>query len=138
MTRSLVMGCLMALTMNAVAQTNRVDQIRPDAPDLAPFGDYDIGVRTLQFTNPDQPDIVNTVNGEDSPRYDRTLTVELWYPADLAAGQEPGGEYRAPTRNTEITATLYGTAVRDAAPRYEQAPFPLVIISHGYPGNRFL
>ena len=138
MTRSLLVSCLMVLTLNTAAQTNRIDQIRPDAPDLAPFGDYDIGVRTLQFTNPDQPDIVNTVSGEDSPRYDRTLTVELWYPADLAAGQAPGGEYQAPTRNTEITATLYGSAVRDAAPLSDAQPFPLVIISHGYPGNRFL
>jgi predicted dienelactone hydrolase len=28
--------------------------------------------------------------------------------------------------------------VRDAAPRDGDAPFPLVIISHGYPGNRYL
>ncbi|MEO0904101.1 MAG: alpha/beta fold hydrolase, partial [Pseudomonadota bacterium] len=34
-------------------------------------------------------------------------------------------------------ATLVGQAARDAAPDTD-ATFPLVIISHGYPGNRFL
>jgi predicted dienelactone hydrolase len=32
--------------------------------------------------------------------------------------------------------TLSGRAARDAAPA--EGEFPLVIISHGYPGNRFL
>ena len=34
-------------SFNATAQSNRVDIIRHDAPELAQFGDYDIGVRTL-------------------------------------------------------------------------------------------
>ena len=36
--------------------------------------------------------------------------------------------------------TLHGRATRDAAPLLdsEEDPFPLVIISHGYPGNRYL
>ena len=35
-------------------------------------------------------------------------------------------------------ATLYGKAVRDAAVEKPASRYPLVIISHGYPGNRFL
>jgi predicted dienelactone hydrolase len=31
-----------------------------------------------------------------------------------------------------------GRALRDAAPDLKQAPFPLVIVSHGYPGSRVL
>src|SRR4029077_342493 len=41
-------------------------------------------------------------------------------------------------RDPAITATLHGQAVRDAAPLTTEAPFPVVIISHGYPGNRYL
>ena len=37
-----------------------------------------------------------------------------------------------------MVATLHGTAVRDAAPASPPAPLPLVILSHGYPGNRYL
>ncbi len=43
-----------------VAQENRIDTVRPDAPELASFGDYDIGVRTLEFVDPDRIDILNT------------------------------------------------------------------------------
>lgn len=42
------------------------------------------------------------------------------------------------TRDPSIHATLSGQAVRGAAPQLESVPFPLVVISHGYPGNRFL
>ena len=100
---------------------------------------YDIGVRTMQVTDKNRPDILNTKEGGPTARYDRTLTLEVWYPATLAAGQKPGGEYRAITRDPAITATL----LRQGRPRRRaaddgRARFPLVIISHGYPGNRFL
>ena len=79
-----------------------------------------------------------TKEGGPTARYDRTLTLEVWYPAALAAGQKAGGDYHVITRDPAITATLHGQAVRDAAPLTSEAPFPLVIISHGYPGNRYL
>src|SRR6185503_3121730 len=61
-----------------------------------------------------------------------------WYPAALAAGQRPGGDYRVITRDPSVMATLHGRAVRDAGVLKASSPYPLVIISHGYPGNRFL
>ena len=127
------------------AQNNRIDTVSPSAPELAAYGPMTIGVRTIQVTDTNRPDILNTKEGAPTARYDRTLTLEVWYPAMLAAGQKPGGEYKVITRDPAVTATLYGQAVRDAAPRPRQgtgvpAPggYPLVIISHGYPGNRFL
>lgn len=129
---------LLGITPSALAQQNRIDTIRPDAPELARFGDYDIGVRTLQFVDADRIDILKTERGGENAVYDRSLTVEVWYPARLGTGQPAGGEYRAITRNPAITATLHGTAVRDAEPNRADARYPLVIISHGYPGNRFL
>ena len=85
-----------------------------------------------------RPDILNTKAGEAPRRYDRPLTLEVWYPASLGPGQNAGGDYRAITRDPAVTATLHGQAVRDAAPLTSRAAFPLVIISHGYPGNRYL
>ena len=126
------------IATGALAQTNRIDTVTPSAPELAPYGKYAIGVRTLQVTDRNRADILNTQEGGATATYDRTLTLEVWYPAMLAAGQKPGGDYRAITRDPAITATLHGQAVRDAAPLAGVAAFPLVIISHGYPGNRYL
>ncbi|HEX4348165.1 MAG TPA: hypothetical protein VHZ73_11375, partial [Vicinamibacterales bacterium] len=99
---------------------------------------YSIGVRTIQVTDRNRPDILKTVEGGPIVRDDRTLTLEVWYPATLAAGQKPEGTYHVFTRDPSITADLHGKAVRDAAPSLMSAPYPLVIVSHGYPGNRFL
>jgi len=129
------------LTMNFVAsnaQVNRIDIIRPDAPSLAAYGDYDIGVRTIVVTDLGRVDVLNTQRGSEVAIYDRSLTVEVWYPAQLASGQSRGGEYLAITRNPEIIARLSGQAVRDAVPDTSAGAFPLVVISHGYPGNRYL
>src|SRR4051794_26652464 len=127
-----------ALAGSALAQSNRIDTVTPSAPELAAYGRYAIGVRTVQATDRNRPDILSTKEGSPTARYDRTLTLEVWYPASLAATQKPGGDYHAITRDPAVTATLHGQAVRDAAPLTTEPPFPLVIISHGYPGNRYL
>lgn len=114
---------------------NRIDIVRPDAPELAAFGEHKIGVTTMSFTNPDQIDVVNTTETGEPPRYDRTFTVELWYPA--VESTVPGGTYTAIMRDGVATAELNGQAARNAAPDTSET-FPLVVISHGYPGNRFL
>ena len=116
------------------AQQNRIDTVTPAAPELAAYGPLDIGVRTIQVTDKNRPDILNIKDGGPIVRYDRTLTLEVWYPAALAAGQKPGGEYRVITRDPSVMATLHGQAVRDSGVLKAAAPYPLVIISHGYPG----
>jgi predicted dienelactone hydrolase len=137
MKNALLVLLLTSLASAASAQTNRIDVVRPDAPELAAFGPHDIGVRTLVVTDRNRPDVLKARAGEPVPRYDRSLTVEVWYPATLAPGQVPGTRYTTITRNPDIMATLTGRAVRDAAPS-DGGPYPLVIISHGYPGNRYL
>ena len=117
---------------------NHIDSVRSDAPSLAPYGSFNIGVKTLTLSNPNQLDIAKAVSGTPTPTYNRPLTVEVWYPAKLAAGQAPSGEYRAMTRDGKTVVSLYGKAVRDAAADGSAGPYPLLIISHGYPGNRFL
>lgn len=129
-----VIGIAATMFTQPAAAENRIDRIRPDAPALAAYGPYPIGVRTLEFTNPGQIDIVNTKDGEQ-PIYDRKITVEAWYPA--AAGTAPGGTYTAYLRDGVTEVTLHGQAARDAVPATGEK-FPLIVISHGYPGNRFL
>ena len=114
---------------------NRIDTVRPDAPELAAFGAHKIGVTTMTFTNPNQVDVVNTDDTGEPPIYDREMTVELWYPA--TDDTVPGGTYTALIRDGVTETTLTGQAARDAAPD-TSATYPLVVISHGYPGNRFL
>lgn len=115
---------------------NQIDFIHPYSPELAMQGDFDIGVQTMELVNPDQVDILNTEVDGETAFYDRPLTVEVWYPASTD-GADPT-PYIVGTRDVDIDATLIGRAVRDAEPDMSAGPYPLIIISHGYPGNRFL
>jgi predicted dienelactone hydrolase len=140
-----LLGAAALLAAAGAAAENRIDQVRPDAPELAAHGKFPIGVRTLQFVNPGQLDIVRAKAGEPMPTYDRPLTVEVWYPAVAPAapparrpdGLAPG-EYRVVTRDPRTLVVIQGKALRDAAPDARGGPYPLVIVSHGYPGNRYL
>ena len=115
----------------------------PDAPALALPGDYDVGVHTLQLVNPGQPDIARAKDGV-APSYDRPLTVEVWYPAAAASGGSPPADYHdvLGRPNAEgrpmLPFTFSGRARRDAAPERGGGAYPLVIVSHGYPGSRYL
>ena len=139
---TLIAGLALAgLAGPAAAQDNRIDTIRPDAPALAKYGSLGIGVKTLTLINPKQLDIVKSKAGEPMPTYDRPLTVEVWYPgkvADASSTATANGQYRTLIRDGKTETTLSGRATRNAAADASGAPYPLVIISHGYPGNRFL
>ena len=122
------------------AAQNRIDGQSPLAPELAAYGPSPVGVRRLDLVNPGQIDIAALYPvGERPatlPRYDRPLTAEMWYPA--AAGATGDTSFRTLLRDGTTEVTLTGRALRDAAPAPVAAPLPLVIVSHGYPGNRFL
>lgn len=117
---------------------NRIDTQRPDAPELAAYGSNAIGVRTLQLLNVDQLDIAKIdpkkPRPEVLPRYDRPLTVEIWYPAKDGSTGDTG--LKVYLRDAINEVTIEGKAMRDAAPA--QGEHPLIIVSHGYPGNRYL
>lgn len=111
---------------------NRIDLIRPDAPDLAQLGPHPVGVKTLKLVNPAQLDVLAAMAGD--PAYgERRLVVELWYPATQPG---PGSVYHTVSRDGRTPLRLSGRATRDATAL--AGDFPLVILSHGYPGNRFL
>ena len=114
---------------------------RPDAPELAARGALQVGVRTLVAEHADQLDILHATEATPNPRYTRKLTLEIWYPAQLAAGQKEHTVYtdvlgsgpNDPKRpNTPFQ--FNGRAARDAAA--QNGRYPLVIVSHGYPGSR--
>jgi predicted dienelactone hydrolase len=137
LTSAILVFIFMAATP-APAQ-NRVDTVTPFAPELASYGPSPIGVRTIEVTDRNRPDILNTKEGGPVARYDRTLAVEVWYPAILAPGQAPRGDYPGViTRDPAVVVTLHGRAVREAAPAPHEGGYPLVIVSHGYPGDRYL
>lgn len=122
----------------AQAQENRIDAVRSDAPELAKWGKHAIGVLTLDLVNPAQVDVVRVTAAQPQPLYDRPLKVEVWYPASTDPARPPGSSYRVTTRDGKTLATLSGRAVREAPADSAHGPYPLVIVSHGYPGNRFL
>ena len=115
----------------------------PDAPELAARGEYKVGVRTQTFLHKSQIDILNAKDGI-APLYDRPLTVEIWYPASLTTGQNDQIVYqdflgqRNDSTRPLIPFEVKGRALRDAKPLQTQQPFPLVIVSHGYLGSRYI
>ena len=121
------------------AQQNRIDTVTPTAPELAPYGPHDIGVRTIQVTDKNRPDILNIKEGGPIVRYDRTLTLEVWYPASARGWTETRrrvSRHHARPRGDGDALRQGGSRCRSAQGR--RSRYPLVIISHGYPGNRFL
>jgi len=89
-------------------------QQRFDAPLYAQSGAYAVGTMEL------------TIEHETRP-----LTVTVWYPAQETPGDEPDITYAVtPLFN------LPGNAYRDADPFIDDAPYPLIVYSHGSYGAR--
>ena len=115
----------------------------PDAPALSGRGEYKVGVRTLELVHKNQVDILHSKNGKDT-FYDRHLKVEIWYPAvipeskkELVTYNQFMGMYNDSTRPL-TPFTFMGRALRDAVPDVSAKPYPLIIVSHGYPGSRLI
>lgn len=140
------MACVVTLFfMNSSLARNHIDTQRPDAPALSAYGKYAVGVKTLHFTFTDHVDVLKLLEIKDKPlelpRKDRQLVVELWYPADHEGIEDIPPENRvlnAYLRDGKTQVELFGNPVRDAIAVNSDTPFPLVIVSHGYPGNRYL
>ncbi len=140
----LLFACVIAETSaQTVMQPFIFGDALPDAPELAARGAYPVGVRTLDFINNNQVDVLKSKEGVD-PLYNRPLKVEVWYPAVLKQGEKEivtydqvMGQFNDPKRPI-IPFTFSGRAVRDAAPQLADGSFPLVIVSHGYTGSRLL
>ena len=141
-TARLSMACLTTIlcTAGIASAENRIDTQRPDAPQLAAYGDFEVGTRAIDLVNPGQVDVLQLdASGSEPatlPLYDRPLTVQMWYPA--YPGATGSKKLRAFLRDAENEVDLNGQATLYAAPVINGGSFPLVIVSHGYPGNRML
>ena len=106
-----------------------------DAPELAGPGHYAVGVRKLTLVDPNAVDVFAYDPTKGSPpRHDRTLVVDLWYPALAVRGARPE-IYRgalAGENGKPVAFSIPGIAVRGA--RHAPGRHPLVVLSHGY-GN---
>jgi predicted dienelactone hydrolase len=133
--------------IETTAQTNSdpfiIGDALPDAPELSARGTYKIGVQTLDFVNKNQVDVLKSKKGVDTI-YDRPLKVEVWYPAALAEGTKEAVVYDevmgtfGDKKRPLIPFTFAGRAVRNAPPQYSEGSFPLIVVSHGYVGSRYL
>ena len=123
-----------------LAQDFVVGDALPDAPEFAVRGEYSVGVRTIDLTNKNQPDILHAIDGI-APKYDRNLKVEVWYPC-METSHEATTTYsdhlgfNGNPQRPLIPFTFIGRASRDAAIR--NGKYPLIILSHGYLGSRYL
>jgi predicted dienelactone hydrolase len=108
-----------------------------DIPELAQRGSYAVGVRTVDLLHVRQVDILHFDKEKGTaPLYDRPLKVEVWYPATLTPGQVESTVYEMAMPGPQSAPLrIPGKALRDANPLQGQQ-FPLVIVSHGYPGSR--
>jgi predicted dienelactone hydrolase len=136
---------LCAISSICLAQENvtRYYSVPPaDAPELAARGRYSVGVRTLDLVHHDQADILRFDKSTGkAPLYDRPLRIELWYPAVIPSGQKEQTVYQMPVPGGHGFAgspvfSIAGKALRDATSMPGER-FPLVIVSHGYPGSRY-
>lgn len=143
-----VLLCTAPLACSLSAQQTSTHQFvygdaLPDAPELAKRGEYTVGVRTLELVHKNQLDILNAKDGSE-PLYDRPLTVEVWYPAANSEGEKALIQYdevlgmRGNPKMPVTPFTFFGRATRDVPPMEAESPFPLVIVSHGYVGSRYL
>lgn len=115
----------------------------PDAPALAARGPYKVGVQTIDLVHKNQVDILNSKAGAEA-MYDRPLKVEVWYPAIITTGKKEIVTYQSTlglkgdSSRPLLPFTFGGRALRNALPDRSTRPYPLIVVSHGYPGTRLL
>ncbi len=128
MNKKLVMLLFCCLIPVSYAAEDLYDAPSPVDPALSVYGQYKVGVKTIDVTHQDQ---LNTADFQS--KVDRKLTLEVWYPAEAESAINKT-TYQHVTRlgkGFEINAKAY----RDV-PSVKDGKFPLVVLSHGYTGYR--
>ncbi len=112
------------------------------APENSKRGEFAIGYRELTIVNPSQIDVLSSIELNKEKLYERNLKLGIWYPALVKENETQLCQYidyfgRADQNNLE-PFKIVGRAVRDAEPLIGEDPYPLIIISHGYPGSLYI
>ncbi|USI28963.1 alpha/beta hydrolase family protein [Alteromonas macleodii] len=97
-------------------------------PSLSEKGNYDVGVKTIEAAYPVK---VKDIAGNE---VERSLTLEVWYPAASSAQKTT---YINETRSGQVFE-VQADASRDAPIANADTDFPVIVISHGYTGYRTL
>lgn len=97
-------------------------------PSLSDKGNYDVGVKTIEAAYPVK---VKDIAGNE---VERSLTLEVWYPAASSAQK---ATYINETRSGQVFE-VQADASRDAPIADADTDFPVIVISHGYTGYRTL
>ena len=130
---------LSGVLANAAFAADPPSRFGVDAPELARLGTFAVGVRTLHLVARDQPDVLayDAAHGT-APLRNRALAVDLWYPAKPASAAAViyTASFPSEPPAAPVTFSVPGIAVRDApaavAAAPSAAPFPLIVVSHGY------
>lgn len=113
----------------------------PGSPALAARGSTTAGVRTLSLVIPDRANVAAGLREGRYPLYDREIKAEVWYPACPKETDEQAvytDHMGRADLNVFAPFSIQGRAFRDAEPDQAAGPCPVIVISHGYPGSRFL
>jgi predicted dienelactone hydrolase len=110
-----LLACLVSLAAAACSSSDDSSSTPTTTPfdaadaarSYAERGPYGVGVTSATFVDTSR---ATAPNGEFAGAPDRSIPVEIWYPA--AASAEPES--------------------RDVPPNLDRAPFPLIVFAHGY------
>lgn len=115
-----LIGLMIALLLvmagsTALAQNEESSGFRPDAPQYGVRGPYAVGTVDMQIEDVERP-----------------ITLTVWYPADATEGFVGDHVYALDYSPGVGVLEVFGKALPDATPASENAPYPLVIYSHGF------
>jgi predicted dienelactone hydrolase len=130
--RALIICLSLLIAPAALARPPSIPGV--DAPELAAMGPDGVGFRSVTLVHKAQPDF-QAVDAKTGivPLRDRTLVVDIWYPASIAGGAKTvtyRGTLWGEPPHPPAAFTQEGFAVQDAKPLGRA--HPLVILSHGY------
>jgi predicted dienelactone hydrolase len=125
--KQLAMGLMVLITWSSFAAQQLYTQQPSVTPELAESGEWSVGVRTIQVSNPQQ------LSADFKSLADRSLTLEVWYPAKVEENAV-ATSYENVTR-LHKPFSVQGSAFRDAH-TVSFGTFPLIVLSHGYTGYR--
>jgi predicted dienelactone hydrolase len=116
---------LLVFVMPLMAQDEAPERtgLRPDAPEFAVRGPFAVGTVDMLIEDAERP-----------------LPVAVWYPALYDEGAADYAIYDmgiSDLMGEEASLAGEGHAVTGAAPALADAPYPLVVISHGLGGSRY-